>query len=161
MNIGKVLFSPNGRIGQQEFWIGWVILVAANVLLTWIPLLGFLIMLALIYVGICVYGKRLHDSGRSAWMHAIPWALGIVLLVVGFTVAGGAMLPAILEGGEPDPAAIFAAGGSMMIFWLLSFVIWIAYTLWVGLAKGDAGDNRFGPPPGAAAAPPASPPPAA
>ena len=39
----------------------------------------------------------------------------------------------------------------------LSFLVWIVYTIWVGVMKGDAGANRFGAAPGTeTAAAPAS-----
>ncbi len=162
MNITHVLFSPNGRIGQQEFWIGVLILIAANIVAGFIPILGFIISLGLIWVGIAVYGKRLHDAGKTAWLHAIPWAVSIVLMTIGAVMAGGAVLAAMMGGGDDvDVAAMLAGAGAASLFFLLSFVVWIAYTIWVGLLKGDAGDNRFGPASGAAQTPPPAEPPAA
>lgn len=159
MNITHVLFSPNGRIGQKEFWIGVLILIAANIVASFIPLLGFIISLALIWVGIAVYGKRLHDAGKSAWLHAIPWAVSIVLMTIGVVMAGGAVFTAMMGGGDDvDVATVMAGAGAASLFFLLSFLVWFAYTIWVGLLKGDAGDNRFGPAPGVAVAPPAAPP---
>lgn len=159
MNITHVLFSPNGRIGQKEFWIGVLILIAANIVASFIPLLGFIISLALIWVGIAVYGKRLHDAGKSAWLHAIPWAVSIVLMTIGVVMAGGAVFTAMMGGGDDvDVATVMAGAGAASLFFLLSFLVWFAYTIWVGLLKGDAGDNRFGPAPGVVVAPPAAPP---
>lgn len=109
MNLGHVLFSPNGRIGQQEYWIGILILVGSNVFLTWIPLLGLLVWLALIYMGICIYGKRLHDIGKSAWIHAGVWALQLVIGMIGFAMAGGAIMAA-LASGAGDQAGLAAVG---------------------------------------------------
>lgn len=162
MNITHVLFSPNGRIGQQEYWIGVLILIAANIIANFIPLLGFIISLALIWVGIAVYGKRLHDAGKTAWLHALPWAVSIVLMTIGAVMAGGAVFAAMMGGGDDvDVATMLAGAGAASLFFLLSFVVWIAYTIWVGLLKGDAGDNRFGPAPGTAQTPPPAEPPAA
>lgn len=159
MNITHVLFSPNGRIGQQEYWIGILILIAANIVASFIPLLGLLISLALIWVGIAVYGKRLHDAGKSAWLHALPWAVSIVLMTIGIVMAGGAVFAAMIGGGDDvDVATMMAGAGAASLFFLLSFLVWIAYTIWVGVLKGEAGDNRFGPAPGAVTAPPAAPP---
>ena len=161
MNITHVLFSPNGRIGQQEYWIGILILIAANIVANFIPILGFLISLALIWVGIAVYGKRLHDAGKSAWLHAIPWVIAIVLGTIGAVMAGGAVLAALAGGGggdDVDVVTLLAGAGMASIFFMLSFLVWIAYTIWVGLLKADPGDNRFGPAPGTVQAAPAEPP---
>lgn len=156
MNLSHVLFSPNGRIGQQEYWIGILILIASNIVATFIPFLGFLISLFLIYVGVCVYGKRLHDAGKTAWIHGGVWAVQILLGIVGFALAGGAIMAAMANGGgsdEANVAAILGASGSLFLVGGLGFLIWIIYTIWVGVSAGDAGENRFGPPPARAPSP--------
>ena len=74
--MGNLLFSPNGRIARNRFWQGMVILTVASVLVaagavmigTLVSLFGYL----LIYPYICVYGKRLHDAGLTAW-----WVIGV------------------------------------------------------------------------------------
>lgn len=159
MNLTHVLFSPNGRIGQQEYWIGILIIVGANLLLTWLPFIGTIIWLGLIYVGICVYGKRLHDAGKTAWIHGLVWLMQFGLGIIGFILAGGAILAAISAGGssgEPNIAAILGASGSLILVAGLGFLIWIVYTIWVGISAGDPGANRFGPPPGVVKSPTAA-----
>lgn len=161
MNIGHVLFSPNGRIGQQDYWIGVLIIILCNLFLTWIPLLGFLIGLGLIWVGVAVYGKRLHDAGRTAWIHAIPWAVSLVLLVVSFMIFGGAIISAVMAGdaGDDAGAAAAAIGGGLgfVAVQSIGFLVWIGYTIWVGLLTGEPGENRFGPVPGTQIPTPAAP----
>lgn len=155
MKISDVLFSPHGRIGQQNFWIGVLIILGANILLTWIPLLGWLIWLGLFYVGFCVYGKRLHDIGKSMWIHAIFLVVSLLVAMIAMTMAGGSIIAlAMNSSSEPDVAAIMSLIGSMFSAFAIPMVIAIIYTIWLGVAKGDAGDNRFGPPESAAAATP-------
>ncbi|PWE16518.1 hypothetical protein DDZ18_12165 [Marinicauda salina] len=165
MNIGHLLFSPNGRIGQQEYWIGVLIIIAANIVANFIPILGFIVSLGLIYVGVCVYGKRLHDTGRTAWIHAVPWAVSIVLGIIGMIMVGGAVFAAMSGSGEVDMAAMMAGSSGAFLVFSLSFLVWIAYTIWVGVLKGDAGANQYGEPVlagaaagGAAPAQPSAPP---
>lgn len=150
MDIGNLLFNPNGRIDQQNYWVGVLIIISGNIILAMLPLIGVLIWLGLIYVGICVYGKRLHDTGRSAWVHAVPWALNIVLFVAGLIVAGGAMITAIMAAG-PDgnvsPFSIIAAGSSFFIISGLGTLVWLAYTIWLGIQQSQPGDNQYGPQP--------------
>ncbi|MEM6411384.1 MAG: DUF805 domain-containing protein [Pseudomonadota bacterium] len=75
MDITNVLFSPNGRISPNTFWRGTILLVGWQIVLNlaigFLPLslaLGLMLsVLLLFYPYLCVYGKRLHDSGRSAW----------------------------------------------------------------------------------------------
>ena len=160
MNLTHVLFSPNGRIGQQEYWIGLLIIVGGNLLLTWLPLIGTIIWLGLIYVGICVYGKRLHDAGKTAWIHGLVWLVQFILFGVTLAITGGAIITAILSssnGGEPNVAALMGAGGGLLLIGGLGFLIWIVYSIWVGVMTGDVGANRFGPPPGTVTAPVAEP----
>jgi len=157
MNITHVLFSPNGRIGQQEYWIGILILIAGNIVASFITILGFIISLGLIWVGIAVYGKRLHDAGKSAWLHAIPWGVSLLLGIIGGVMVGGAVIAAMTgDGDDVDIAAVLAGAGGASLFFLLSFLVWVGYTIWAGVIKGDAGDNRFGPVP-APPPPPATP----
>ena len=156
MNLTHVLFSPNGRISPQEYWIGLLIIIGSNLFLTWLPVLGAIIWLGLIYVGFCVYGKRLHDAGKSAWIHALVWLIQFVLGAIVVAISGGALISAIMasnEGAQPDVAAILGASGGVVLFGGLGFLLWIVYTIWVGITAGEPGTNRFGPPPGTVTAP--------
>lgn len=147
MDIGNVLFSPNGRIGQKDFWIGVAVIVGGNLFLTWIPFLGMLIWLGLIWIGIAVYGKRLHDAGKSAWLHAVPWGVSLLLGLIGSVMLGGALFAAMADGDDVNVGALIAGGGAASVFFLLSTLVWIAYTIWVGVMKGEPGANAYGPAP--------------
>ena len=154
----NTLFNPQGRIGPNEFWVGWLILFIGNIVTNFIPIIGFAISIGLIYVGICVYGKRLHDAGKSAWMILIPWGLSIVLAIVAFAM----LMPTLTAMmADPNVADQFETGnispetlmsmisgslGSVGLY-LVSIIVWIGFTLWVGLAASDPNENRFGPPP--------------
>jgi uncharacterized membrane protein YhaH (DUF805 family) len=158
MNIGNVLFSPNGRIGQQDYWIGVLIIIGGNIVAGVLPIIGTLIALGLIWVGISVYGKRLHDAGKSAWLHVIPWTASIVLFIIGtFMVVGGAISAGLMSNGDDlSPEQIMtlvSAGGAGLAVMGLSTLVWIAYTIWVGVLAGEPTDNAFGSVPGADAAP--------
>lgn len=160
MNLSHVLFSPNGRIGQQEYWIGILILIAANIVAGFIPFLGVLISLFLIYVGVCIYGKRLHDAGKTAWIHGLVWLVQIGLGIIGFVLAGGAIMAVLANSGGSDQvnaAAIIGASSSLFLVAGLGFLIWIIYTIWVGISAGETGENRYGPAPVSASAAPAAP----
>lgn len=157
MNLGHVLFSPNGRIGQQDFWIGILILIGGNIIVNVLPLIGGILWLGLIWVGIAIYGKRLHDAGKSAWLHVIPWALSFLFAIIGATIIiGGAVSAGLIsEAGDMTPQQIIAlifSGGLGLLFISLSLLVWLIYTIWVGVMKGDAGENAYGSPPGADAA---------
>jgi uncharacterized membrane protein YhaH (DUF805 family) len=157
MNLGHVLFSPNGRIGQQDFWIGILILIGGNILVNALPVIGGILWLGLIWVGIAIYGKRLHDAGKTAWLHVIPWALSFLFAIIGATIiVGGAVSAGLIADADDLSAqqiiALIFSGGLGLLFISLSVLVWLVYTIWVGVMKGDAGDNAYGSPPGADAA---------
>lgn len=94
MGIGGILLNPNGRITKNQFWQGIVVLVAAQLLITGVSLFfppmssGGLALLfslvfsaVLIYLYLCVYGKRLHDAGATTWFFCL-FLLGFVILWV-------------------------------------------------------------------------------
>ena len=157
MNLGHVLFSPNGRIGQQDYWIGILILIGGNIVANILPLIGWILWLALVWMGIAIYGKRLHDAGKTAWLHVVPWALGFLFFIIGAVmVIGGAVSAGIIsDAGDMSPeqiVAVISAGGLGLLFMSLSFLVWVVYTIWVGVMTGDADANVYGAPPGADAA---------
>ena len=88
MNLGHILFSPHGRISQNEYWLGMLIVVLANLFLTPLPFIGGLVFLGLIYVGAVIPAKRLHDADKTGWIHLIPWAISLSLLGFGVVAAG-------------------------------------------------------------------------
>lgn len=137
----KTLFlSAEGRIGRRDFWIGFAIILVASFVLGLIPFLGAILGLLLIWPQICVHAKRLHDMGQTAWLMLIPTVFSLAAVTVMVMVGGVAAL-------SGDASAIH--GGAMMIVGLallLSFLVGLAFLLWVGLSASQPGDNRFGPP---------------
>ena len=82
-----LLLNPNGRILRNRFWQGMVILTVGSVLITAGSTMvstniGYLSFL-LIFPYICVYGKRLHDAGFSAWLVIGVWLtnMGVVFFL--------------------------------------------------------------------------------
>lgn len=149
LSFGDVLFKPNGRISQGQFWGGWAALVGANIVSGFIPFLGTLISIGLIYVGCCIYGKRLHDMGKTAWLHAIPWGVSIVCTFI----AIGMMIPAIMEAAEMEGSAsdeeifmmMFSSMGPTALIFVVSGLIWLGYTIWVGASASQPAENKYGP----------------
>lgn len=153
MNWTHLLFDPKGRIGQKDYWIGVAVLIGGNIVAGILPVIGFLLSLGLIWVGAAVYGKRLHDAGKTAWLHAIPWGLNVLTWILAFMMFGAALVPLIMTGvtgGEPTDAEAFALVGSAFgAFGVLSLglLVWAGYTIWVGVLTPDAGANPYGPAP--------------
>jgi len=74
----------SGRARRKEFWIFFVGSFAVGVILGWIPVVGWLISLALFIPSLSVGARRLHDTERSGLMlllGLIP-LVGIIILIV-------------------------------------------------------------------------------
>jgi len=97
-NLLKLLFSPAGRIGQRDYLIGLVGLVIIFSLYGMLinrlggSMVGFFAVLAfpfiILQIAYSVFGKRLHDIGRSLWpvtglLCAMLAAMIIVMLIYG------------------------------------------------------------------------------
>jgi uncharacterized membrane protein YhaH (DUF805 family) len=141
VNWKALLLSSSGRCRPQDFWIGFLILFAAGFVLGFIPLINLIAPFAMIYPWVCLYAQRLHDAGRSGWLAAVPWLIQVVAIVA---IVLFALDIGFSEGADPSGwySVLLVGGGA--------FVAWLAFTLWVGLAPGDPGVNRYGPPPGKA-----------
>ena len=150
MDWNRLFFSADGRIGRQTFWIGFLILLGAGVVVSWIPLLGLIATLALIYPWTCLFAKRFHDMNKSGWLALLPVAAPAILFTVAIvTGVGGIITGAMLEDsvGDASAAPVLAGIASALLFVGLGMLVWLIGTLWAGLSDGDPGPNRYGPPP--------------
>ncbi len=145
MDWTKLFFSPDGRIGRQAYWIGWLVLIGVNTLLFWVPFLS----LVTIYCWICVCSKRFHDMGRSGWLSAIPVTLSIVMPIGAVLAIAGAAVAASISGAGDETviAAVLSAVAGSALLLLGALVIGIGFLIWQGVALGEPGANRYGPPP--------------
>jgi len=142
MNWQNLFLSANGRIGQKDFWIGYLILFVSGLVLGMIPVLGMLVGLALIYPNVCLFSKRLHDFGKTGWLQLAPIAIYLVLAVIAAVVGGGAA--ALTGAGDGGLVAVMATMG---VFVLVMVAVHLGFLLWVGLSKSDPASNPYGPPP--------------
>ncbi|MFZ4606034.1 MAG: DUF805 domain-containing protein [Caulobacter sp.] len=149
MDWKTLFFSPDGRIGRQSFWIGWLVLLGVNVVLGWIPLIGWALSLVTIYCNVCITAKRLHDMGKSGFLQIIP-LVACPTLIVGaiVAVAGPAIMAGVADANEAQvTAAILAGVGGMMLFFLAAFAIGLGFLIWIGVSNTQPGENRYGPEP--------------
>jgi len=146
-DIKSAMLSFKGRLRRQHFWISWLILLGAGVVLGWIPFLGIILSLAMIWPNIAIVVKRLHDMGKSGWFVVIPWVANIIGFVMIISAVGMAIItnPGAFE--SEDPAAALSMLGSMMGGLSIMFLVNIAFLLWIGIADSQRGDNKFGPNP--------------
>jgi uncharacterized membrane protein YhaH (DUF805 family) len=143
----RLYLSADGRIGRQEFWIGFLILIAVGVVLGWIPFVGFLVGIACAYAQVCLGSKRLHDMGKSGWLMLVPFAVGVVCGIIAVIAGGMAIMGASLANDGAAAAGALAGAGMAMGVFGLAFIVNIAFLLWVGLTPSQLGENRYGPAP--------------
>ena len=146
-DLQRLMLSFEGRTRRSHFWIGWLILLGAGVVAGWIPIIGFLISIALIWPNLAITAKRLHDMGHTAWLMVIPWVVNIVGGVFIFMSVGVTAIFNASALENEDPAAILALLGPMVGGLCLLALINLGFLLWIGLTDSQAGSNRFGPNP--------------
>jgi uncharacterized membrane protein YhaH (DUF805 family) len=144
----KHLFlSFEGRTRRSHFWIGWLVCLGLGVVFSWIPLLGLLLSIALIWPNLAITVKRLHDMGHTGWLAAIPYVVGIVGTIVAVSMIGATAVMNATALENEDPAAIFALIGPAIGLFALMFLVGLGFLLWIGITDSQPGDNRFGPNP--------------
>jgi uncharacterized membrane protein YhaH (DUF805 family) len=144
MSMSQLLFSFSGRLNRKPYWLTSLALVAVIVVVLFLLIAiagtGFMtgdysglgavlivIVLAyipLLWVGLAISAKRLHDRNKSAW-----W---LVLFY---------LVPSILQG----VAEQIGTGG--IILTLVGFGISIWALVEIGFLRGTVGPNQYGPDP--------------
>jgi uncharacterized membrane protein YhaH (DUF805 family)/cold shock CspA family protein len=143
----KTFLSFYGRTRRSHFWVAWLCLFGAGFLTNFIPLIGWLIGLALIWPNTAIQVTRLHDMGKTGWLVLIP-----ILTTIGggFAIIATVGVAALtnMEGLEnEDPAVIVATFLPALGIGTIMALVSLGFLLWIGIAEGQRGDNRFGPNP--------------
>jgi len=141
------LFSFEGRMRRSHFWIGWLICLGVGVVAGWIPILGALLSIALIWPNLAITVKRLHDMGQSGWLAAIPYVASLVGVIAIFATVGTSVFTNYAAIENEDPAAFWAMIGPMFGIIAILCLVSLGFLLWIGLSDSQRGDNRFGPNP--------------
>ncbi len=142
-NWRTLFLDATGRIGQRDYWIGIAALFVANLVLSWVPLIGMIVSLAATYAAICVSSKRLHDMGRSGWLAAIPFGIYIAAIIL----SGISFIGMMGAAGYGNDMAMLTGIGSLGLVWTLAVLLNLAFTIWLGVTKGQPEDNLYGPVP--------------
>ena len=147
MDFVHLFTSPDGRIGRAAYWIGWLIILAVEVVLRLalgVPFAAtpadtltargssFLIDAVLLYPSIMVMVKRLHDRGYSGWVTGwliVPYIVIMITNLLGIS-------------GDPEHMGVVE---TLLLF--ATSIIMIAFMIELGFRRGSAGDNEFGPEP--------------
>ncbi|MBV9989722.1 MAG: DUF805 domain-containing protein [Alphaproteobacteria bacterium] len=137
-----LLFSPNGRIGRRDFWIGFAFVMVASMLAGALPIVGPVLGLVLIWPQVVIHIKRLHDFGWSGWLLLLPFAVSLVCTLLMIASGGQA-----LAGAQPAEFVKLIAAPQMrkpLVYLEVAFAVEVAFLCWVGFTKGDAEANKFG-----------------
>lgn len=141
MNWGQFLFSFQGRVNRAKYWIYFVgvfvaIMVVALLLMAIAAVSPMVMMvvsivavvpyLALLYAGLAVGAKRLHDRNKSAW-----WLLAFYALPTVLSAFGG----------------ISGSTGVNLVLGLATLAIGIWGFVELGCMGGTIGPNQYGPDP--------------
>ena len=142
--IGQFYFSARGRISRAQYWLRFFLpvllislvldgIAAADKSLRFLPEVFQLLVL---WPGIAVLIKRIHDRNKSGWL---VWLLYVpLLLAAGFMIAG---VIAYSAGGH---GTAFALGAVAAVFGVGSFVIAIWFFVEFGCMRGTVGANPYG-----------------
>jgi len=141
MRLKDILFSFQGRINRQRWWLLWISvgvvsfvysMVVGNIAAEIMPsdflwsLAVSIAMLPAYYVYIAIDIKRLHDTGRSwgwGWLSVVSCVFSVIFL---FTEIGS---------------------DAEMVTFLGKFIIPIPVYIICGFFRGEDGDNEYGPDP--------------
>lgn len=165
-NMFRILLSPRARMGRRDYLIGLVaIVILATVFNFVLGLLGnsvwaFLISLPfpflVLHMTYCVYGKRLHDIGRSFWpVTGLIVGLIAIAIAVMMTFGGSEYFTEFSQYSRDNPPPLEVqetlqaeyeatlAGGLGWLYGSMCGLIGV-FSLWLALAKPDQGENRYG-----------------
>ena len=149
-------FSCKGRISRVHFSVVVLILIGLQAPL-WLELLPVVWHLKALVAGICLWpylaasAKRLHDLNRSGTLAIMPVVLSILLSQTAIVVwlITSVWLYLASFGNAYDQASQIWEHSKTVARWLVgsAILIQLAFIVWLGLVRGSAAANRFGPPP--------------
>jgi uncharacterized membrane protein YhaH (DUF805 family) len=134
-----------GRSSRKEYWIGVALLLIVGIGLAYGDVGGA--SGATTFLWILVWNRRLHDIGQSGWIILIPLGLLIVCAAAGL-VLGGDELVSAFEYSQKGSGPVSERGAALFVgLVLVLLAIQFGFTIWLGVKKGEPGENRFGPVP--------------
>ncbi|MGE5269217.1 MAG: DUF805 domain-containing protein [Thiohalocapsa sp.] len=146
--LAELYLSPRGRASRSQYWL-WFILpvtvisLALNLLELLdhrvMPVITALWQLAVLWPGIAVLVKRIHDRDKSAWLLlALYGPLFAALLFTG---------AAFIAGAAGSDVGAWTCGVIAVVLWVATLCVGIWFFVEFGCLRGTIGANRFGPDP--------------
>ncbi|HTZ35652.1 MAG TPA: DUF805 domain-containing protein [Stellaceae bacterium] len=146
-SFAQFYFSPHGRISRKQYWLRFFLPVFVIGLVLYLiglaseslRMLDSLWQLIVLWPGIAVLVKRIHDRNKSGWL---VWALyGPMILAVIFTIV------ALASVGMGNMGAASGLGIVSGVLWIVTLIVAIWFFIEFGCLRGTIGANRFGPDP--------------
>jgi uncharacterized membrane protein YhaH (DUF805 family) len=136
-----------GRSGRQEYWISVGLLILAAFVLSALHMEAASAAITIMWV--ITWLRRLHDIGRPGWIAILPILVMIAAIMIGVAIGGQAFLQAIAAVESMNVRAVIPDKIAYLIIGVgaVAVICQFGFTIWLGVKKGDAGQNRFGPPP--------------
>lgn len=116
MTYESLFVDPTGRTPRNQFVPALLVLIALVLFFAFVVKgrTATFCMLVLMYPGLILHARRLHDMGRSTWLLAIPAALLLAAFVVWFKYASfGASADTVLPMTALLVTAAFALWGAL------------------------------------------------
>ena len=163
--IRQLFLSPRGRINRAQFAMAlaaWLIFYAGQAYWfgnTGTSQINFLLALFLLFLNLhiifCIFGKRLHDFGRTTWPLIAMFALVLLSAIFVMLNFGGLeyfetlyQSPEIAEDPEAMKRVQDAYQASLADHLpqtrMIMATIPLIFTVWVGLRAGHPDANRYG-----------------
>ncbi|MDD7971469.1 DUF805 domain-containing protein [Roseinatronobacter sp. HJB301] len=152
----ELLTSFEGRIGRGKWWLGAVVLIVFSIIFAIVVgllfgdgiiarLLTLLLTFAVLYASAALATKRLADRGTPAMPRLVIFFGPSILFSIIDTFRIG--YRAAPEMGGMGMNGAMMPGTIAMTLGFISLVVSIWALVELGILKGDAEENRFGPPP--------------
>jgi uncharacterized membrane protein YhaH (DUF805 family) len=142
-----MLFSFTGRLNRARFWLATIVLCMVSLILAPIPILFSALIatsslflsalvlvsfanLSVLFAGLAIAIKRLHDRDKSAWWLLLFYLVPAILQTVAYYTTPGT--------GAVEVRVILGLACIFVVVW---------YLVELGFLRGTAGPNRYGPDP--------------
>jgi len=122
----------DGRARRQEFWIFFLCSFVVGLVLGWIPVIGWLISLAVFIPSLTVGVRRLHDTERSGFwllLGVVPSVLLTIFAILSFFFRS------------------LGIGIAMIVLGILLTLAGIVVLIIFWVQEGTPGNNKYGPNP--------------
>lgn len=74
----------NGRATRAEFWWWTLFSFLVGVAIGWLPIIGWIVSIAMLIPGLAVAWRRLHDIGKAGGFYFIGWipVVGWIFMII-------------------------------------------------------------------------------